>query len=53
MTFTDINLHCRITPLTGQDYEVTGQGHSDPKMECDTPPSQGASTHRTWDSYLI
>ena len=23
-----------------------GQGHSDPKMACDTPPSQNAFTHR-------
>ena len=25
--------------------EVRGQGHSDPKMVCDTPPSQDAYTH--------
>ena len=24
---------------------VQGQGHSDPKMFCDTPPSKDASTH--------
>ena len=29
-----------------------GQGHSDPKMVCDTRPSQDASTHQIWDSYL-
>ena len=29
-----------------------GQGHSDPKMVCDTPPSQDASTHQIWNSYL-
>ena len=29
-----------------------GQGHSDPKMVWDTPPSQDASTHQIWDSYL-
>ena len=29
-----------------------GQGHSDPKTVCDTPPSQDASTHQIWNSYL-
>ena len=29
-----------------------GQGHSDLKMVCDTPPSQDASTHQIWNSYL-
>ena len=29
-----------------------GQGHSDPKMVRDTPPSQDASTHKIWYSYL-
>ena len=29
-----------------------GQGHSDPKMVSDTPPSQDASTHQIWNSYL-
>ena len=32
--------------------QVRGQGHSDPKMVCDTPPSQDASTHQIWNSYL-
>ena len=31
---------------------VRGQGHSDPKMVWDTPPSQDASTHQIWNSYL-
>ena len=26
--------------------------HSDPKMVYDTPPSQEASTHQIWNSYL-
>ena len=29
-----------------------GQGHSDPKMVSDTRPSQDASTHQIWNSYL-
>ena len=29
-----------------------GQGHSDPKMVRDTPPSQDAFTHQIWKSYL-
>ena len=29
-----------------------GQGHSDPKIVCDTPPSQDASTNQIWNSYL-
>ena len=29
-----------------------GQGHSDPKMVRNTPPSQDASTHQFWNSYL-
>ena len=29
-----------------------GQGHSDPKMVRDTPPSQDVSTHQIWNSYL-
>ena len=32
--------------------EVRGQGHSDPKMVFDTPSSQDAFTHQTWNSYL-
>ena len=32
---------------------VQGQGHSDPNMVCDTPPSQDAFTHQIWKSYLI
>ena len=31
---------------------VRGHGHSDPKMTCDTPPSQDARTHQIWNSYL-
>ena len=31
---------------------VRGQGHSDPKMVHATPPSQDASTHQIWNSYL-
>ena len=31
---------------------VRGQGHSDPKIVRDTPPSQDASTHQIWNSYL-
>ena len=27
-----------------------GQGHSDPKMVRDTPPSQDVSTHQIWNS---
>ena len=29
-----------------------GQGHSDLKMICDTPPSHDAFTHQIWNSYL-
>ena len=29
-----------------------GQGHSDPKLVRDTWPSQDASTHQIWNSYL-
>ena len=29
-----------------------GQGHSDPKMVNNTLPSQSASTHPIWNSYL-
>ena len=29
-----------------------GQGHSDPKMVCGTPPPQDAYTHQIWDSCL-
>ena len=28
------------------------QGHSDPKMVRNTPPSQDVSTHQIWNSYL-
>ena len=28
-----------------------GQGHSDPKLVCDTSPSEDASTHQIWNSY--
>ena len=31
---------------------IRGQGHSDAKKVCDTPPSQDASTHQIWNSYL-
>ena len=31
---------------------VRGQGHSDPKMVCDTPPFQDAFTHEISNSYL-
>ena len=31
---------------------VRGQGQGDPKMVRDTPPSQDASTHQIWNSYL-
>ena len=31
---------------------VRGQGQGDPKMVCDTPPSQDAPTHQIWNSYL-
>ena len=31
---------------------VRGQGHNDPKMVCDILPSQDASTHLIWNSYL-
>ena len=40
---------------SGHDFsknEVGGQGHSDPKIVQDTPPSQDAFTHQIWDSYL-
>ena len=29
-----------------------GQGHSDPKIVRYSPPSQNASTHQIWNSYL-
>ena len=28
------------------------QGHSDPKIECKTRPSQDASTHQIWYYFL-
>ena len=28
------------------------QGNSDPKMVCHTRPTQDASTHQIWNSYL-
>ena len=31
---------------------VRGQGHSDQKMVCDTPPFQDAFKHEIWNSYL-
>ena len=39
----------------GHDYsrnEVRGQVHSVLEMMCNTPPSQDASTHHIYDSYL-
>ena len=41
--------------MSGHDYSknnVRGQGHSDPKMERDTPPSQDAHICQIWNSYL-
>ena len=38
--------------LQKQLFLKLGQGHSDPKMVCDTPPSQDASTNKIWNSYL-
>ena len=32
--------------------KVRGQGHSDPKMVCYTPPFKDAFTHEIWNSYL-
>ena len=32
--------------------EARGQGHSDPKIVCNTLRPQGVSTHQIWDSYL-
>ena len=29
-----------------------GQGHSDPKMVCDTPPYQDAYTYQIWNPFL-
>ena len=29
-----------------------GQGHSGPKIICETPPSQDAYTYKIWNSYL-
>ena len=31
---------------------VRGQGHSDPKMVCDTLSFQGVFTYQSWNSYL-
>ena len=31
---------------------MRGQGHSDPKMVCDTPSSQDVFTHQSWNTYL-
>ena len=39
----------------GQEYsrnKAKGQGHSDPKMVCNTLLPHEASTNQTWDSYL-
>ena len=44
---TDRNCNYYKNEVRGQ-----GQGHSDPKMVRDTPPSQDASTHQIWNSYL-
>ena len=41
--------------IRGHDYSknlVRGQGHSDLKKVCDTPPFQDAFTHEIWNSYL-
>ena len=41
-----------IRNLIRDDYSknyLKGKGHSDPKMVCDTPPSQDASTHQIWN----
>ena len=40
---------------SGHDYSknlIRGQGHTDPKIVCDTPPFQDAFTHKIWNSYL-
>ena len=34
------------------ENEVRGQGHSDPKMVCDTQASQDAFTYQIWNSYF-
>ena len=38
--------------LRTQLFYKLGQGHNDPKMVCDILPSQDASTHLIWNSYL-
>ena len=38
--------------LRTQLFYTLGQGHNDPKMVCDIPPSQDASTHLIWNTYL-
>ena len=38
--------------LQTQGLLKLGQGHIDPKMVHDTPPSQDASTPQIWNSYL-
>ena len=34
------------------ETRLKGQGHSDPRMVCDTSLSQDASVHQIWESYL-
>ena len=39
----------------GHNYSINlvrGQGHNDPKMACNILPSQDASTHLIWQSYV-
>ena len=40
-----------VPPWNGQ-LNILLEGHSDPKIVRESPPSQDASTHRIWDSYL-
>ena len=53
----EITTSNNIRDLLGTRYSknkvrVQGQGHSSPKIVCDTPSSQDASTHQIWNSYL-
>ena len=43
----------RYAPDSMQVLETrSGQGHSDPRIVCNTSSSQDACTHQIWDSYL-
>ena len=46
------NIEKKCSDYDYSKHYVRGQGHSDPNMVCNTWPSQEASTHQIWNSYL-